>query len=329
MPREPAPSNPRPVIPAPVVKRSPAPGLIVHPRPAVVVLPNPTPIAIRSPCRRHARYPNIAISRVVRPPAIGIQIFRAVNIRTHVLRRCRPKQIRIPLVTPRIPPVLACRRRNLILRFPLRGSHNHQRPLTQPLAAPRRLHLHFAMAHRHPSRRIRRHFHPNRRQAHRLHRHQRRRDLRRYPGFTQHPPRHQTLTQLNPVQPPTYLDHPDLRIARQPGVVCVVKLHLPRRLARHRNPIRFHQRSIQGPRHPLLAVPSLHQYISARHTQPSHRPARFIRFRPVIETRNVRGWRRWRRSLLRHQSRRSCQDQDRHLFHGGVPVLSTALPRPN
>jgi len=62
------------------------------------VVPKPSGHRDRCPVGRHSRRPDIAVLRVIRPLAIGVQIFRRRKCPTDVLGRCCPQKIGIPLI---------------------------------------------------------------------------------------------------------------------------------------------------------------------------------------------------------------------------------------
>ena len=66
------------------------PGCIVDPGPAPGVDPGPMAVAVRRPVGSHAvRDPDLAVTRVVAPVAMGVQVLVADHVRRHITRRDR------------------------------------------------------------------------------------------------------------------------------------------------------------------------------------------------------------------------------------------------
>ena len=83
--------HPGPVVaqvgPAPVVGHREAPWGVVHPGPAPRIDPDPVAVAVRCPAGRHPIWhPHMAVSRVVAPTAVGIQVLVTDDIARYITR---------------------------------------------------------------------------------------------------------------------------------------------------------------------------------------------------------------------------------------------------
>src|ERR1700692_4612483 len=113
------PPGPRAAVhhPASVVIRRPAPRFVADPSPSVVRLPNPVAVTIRNPASRLIRNPDLTIVRLVLPPSVGIQIFRAGVVAIGVTPRLRTVNHVVAITVPAVPIVAIGSLRNLILGF--------------------------------------------------------------------------------------------------------------------------------------------------------------------------------------------------------------------
>src|SRR5579863_8549304 len=216
---EPTPAETGTEVPRTVVKRCPAPRFVVHPSPAIIVFPNPLAIAVRSPGGRDVRCPDIAVSRVISPAAVCIEIFRPLDVLAYVTIGLRPLEKAVALVVEVVPAIPRRGRYNLVFGIVGCSAHQHHTAFVDTLSAARRGNFRVAPADHDSSRAIYRHFHSNRGLPKRMNCHGRRADLGLdigILGVAQHAPRNQSLRYLNLNAAVVELGDADLGIPADP-----------------------------------------------------------------------------------------------------------------
>ncbi len=266
--RIPAPPEGRAVEPSPVVIRGPAPRIGANPGPAIIILPSPPPRLIRGPSGRDLRSPHVAIGWIGYPTSVIVQIFRAIDIGTHVASAHRAHQHAIPFPVPPIPFVFAVRRHDLKFWLRHRAAHLHGPAGSQRLRAPRREDFHFAGAncdfglpvitHRQPihafvlraDRRLRSaHFHIGARGP-------------------QHAKRRHAARQLNLIAMISQLGDANLGASRQPNHVGRIELHLGAPGGSGQHAVSDYQRRVHHRRHEIAIVAAANRNVAHHHAQP-------------------------------------------------------------
>ena len=268
--RPPAPAQPDPVKPPPVVIRRPAPRIVAHPRPPIIVNPTPPPVAIRRPAPARRRHPHLPILRRVHPPPVPVQILDPIDIPAHIPVALTPLQVPVPALAPTVKIVERHRPIGPELRRPGLPTCHQRPPAPQPLAPLRRKDLRLPAAHRHLGRPVAPHRYPVAAPPHRPHRNVRRGDLYLRRPVPQHPPRHRPRRQPHQIAPVLNVGQPQLAPLGQPRKVTRVKLHLGPRPRAGQHAVLTQQRRVDGRCHPLIRITPPDRHVPGEQTQPRH-----------------------------------------------------------
>src|SRR5688572_2737776 len=270
----PAPAIRRAVEPAAVMIGGPAPGIVADPSPSVPVDPRPPAISVRRPSHSHSRRPHISIWRNVRPAAVIVQVFGAVNIATQIVIAARTLEVPVSPFVPLIPFVLADCVYDTEFGIAGRAPRKHGLSGAQPFAAASRKDLGLAGSNRNLRGAILIHRDAVYAPLYRPHRDTRSADFNIGFLVAKHAKCHGAACDLDGVSPVLELGEPNFGVRREANHVRPVELDLCAGTSSGKNPVLAYERRVDRGGDEIARIATLHRNITIQQTDPAHSTAR-------------------------------------------------------